>query len=204
MNLQEQVSRIKKIIYELSPQSEGVVEFLQTIESFPELLKHLSFPTFQHLRDYVNDASYDEFHELKKEVEYFFNRRKKYFKDEMHEIKRTVQDLSRNEGLDLTVDEVLNAFIRAKEVSIPKDVWEKLENTESNTFRKGEIKKVVDMANKYDKTNPLELKKILKRGDYRRPMILKFGDRYHLVSGNTRLWTAAAMGIVPQVLIAEV
>jgi hypothetical protein len=204
MNLQEQVSRIKKIIYELSPQSEGVVEFLQTIESFPELLKHLSFPTFQHLRDYVNDASYDEFHELKKEVEYFFNRRKKYFKDEMHEIKRTVQDLSRNEGLDLTVDEVLNAFIRAKEVSIPKDVWEKLENTESNTFRKGEIKKVVDMANKYDKTNPLELKKILKRGDYRRPMILKFGDRYHLVSGNTRLSTAAAMGIVPQVLIAEV
>jgi len=204
MNLQEQVSRIKKIIYELSPQSEGVVEFLQTVENFPELLKHLSFPTFQHLRDYVNDASYDEFHELKKEVEYFFNRRKKYFKDEMHEIKRTVQDLSRNEGLDLTVDEVLNAFIRAKEVSIPKDVWEKLENTESNTFRKGEIKKVVDMANKYDKTNPLELKKILKRGDYRRPMILKFGDRYHLVSGNTRLSTAAAMGIVPQVLIAEV
>ena len=204
MNLQEQVSRIKKIIYELSPQSEGVVEFLQTIESFPELLKHLSFPTFQHLRDYVNDASYDEFHELKREVEYFFNRRKKYFKDEMHEIKRTVQDLSRNEGLDLTVDEVLNAFIRAKEVSIPKDVWEKLENTESNTFRKGEIKKVVDMANKYDKTNPLELKKILKSGDYRRPMILKFGDRYHLVSGNTRLSTAAAMGIIPQALIAEI
>jgi ElaB/YqjD/DUF883 family membrane-anchored ribosome-binding protein len=204
MNLQEQVSRIKKIIYELSPQSEGVVEFLQTIESFPELLKHLSFPTFQHLRDYVNDASYDEFHELKKEVEYFFKRRKKYFKDEMHEIKRTVQDLSRNEGLDLTVDEVLDAFIRAKEVSIPKDVWEKLENTESNTYKKGEIKKVVDMANKYDKTNPLELKKILKSGDYRRPMILKFGDRYHLVSGNTRLSTAAAMGIVPRVLIAEV
>ncbi len=84
------------------------------------------------------------------------------------------------------------------------DVWEKLENTESNTFRKGEIKKVVDMANKYDKTNPLELKKILKRGDYRRPMILKFGDRYHLVSGNTRLSTAAAMGIIPQVLIAEI
>ncbi len=204
MNLQEQVSRIKKIIYELSPQSEGVVEFLQTVENFPELLKHLSFSTFQHLRDYVNDASYDEFHELKKEVEYFFNRRKKYFKDEMHELKRTVQDLSRNEGLDLTVDEVLNAFIRAKEVSIPKDVWEKLENTESNTFRKGEIKKVVDMANKYDKTNPLELKKILKSGDYRRPMILKFGDRYHLVSGNTRLSTAAAMGIIPQVLIAEI
>lgn len=204
MNLQEQVSRIKKIIYELSPQSEGVVEFLQTVENFPELLKHLSFPTFQHLRDYVNDASYDEFHELKKEVEYFFNRRKKYFKDEMHEIKRTVQDLSRNEGLDLTVDEVLNAFIRAKEVSISKDVWEKLENTESNTFRKGEIKKVVDMANKYGKTNPLELKKILKSGDYRRPMILKFGDRYHLVSGNTRLSTAAAMGIIPQVLIAEI
>jgi len=49
-----------------------------------------------------------------------------------------------------------------------------------------------------------ELKKSLKRGDYPRPMILKFGDRYHLVAGNTRLCTAAAMGMKPQVLIAEI
>jgi hypothetical protein len=48
------------------------------------------------------------------------------------------------------------------------------------------------------------LKKSLLKGDYGRPMILKFGDRYHLVAGNTRLCTAAAMGMTPKVLIAEV
>jgi 5'(3')-deoxyribonucleotidase len=46
--------------------------------------------------------------------------------------------------------------------------------------------------------------KSLLKGDYGRPMILKFGDRYHLVAGNTRLCTAAAMGMTPKVLIAEV
>jgi hypothetical protein len=41
-------------------------------------------------------------------------------------------------------------------------------------------------------------------GDYHRPMILKFGDRYYLVAGNTRLSTAAALGIRPIVLIGEI
>jgi hypothetical protein len=50
----------------------------------------------------------------------------------------------------------------------------------------------------------MDLKKALKSGDYPRPMILKYGDRYHLVAGNTRLCTAAALGMKPQVLIAEI
>jgi hypothetical protein len=33
---------------------------------------------------------------------------------------------------------------------------------------------------------------------------LKFGDRYHLVAGNTRLSTAAALGMTPKVLIGEI
>jgi len=47
------------------------------------------------------------------------------------------------------------------------------------------------------------LAKKLIRGEYDRPLILKFGDRYHLVAGNTRLSTAAALGIIPIVLIGE-
>ena len=61
-----------------------------------------------------------------------------------------------------------------------------------------------EVAKKYDKTPPSVLKKSLLKGDYGRPMILKFGDRYHLVAGNTRLCTAAALGMTPKVLIAEV
>jgi hypothetical protein len=72
------------------------------------------------------------------------------------------------------------------------------------TIKKGEMKKVVDLAKKYNKTKPAELRKLLLSGDYRRPLIIKFGDRYHLVAGNTRLCTAAALGVKPKVLIGEI
>jgi hypothetical protein len=66
------------------------------------------------------------------------------------------------------------------------------------------MKKVVDLAKKYNKTKPVELRKLILSGDYRRPLIIKFGDRYHLVAGNTRLCTAAALGVKPKVLIGQI
>lgn len=204
MNLSEQVLKIKNLIYELSPQSEGVQELIQTVIEFPELLKHMGFSEQNDFEEFIADASYEEFSQLRKEVEHFFNRRKKYFKDEMDEFERAVQDLSRNEGIDTSVEDVVNSFTRAKEVTLTNDIWSKLENTESNEIKKGEMKKVVDLAKKYNKTKPVELRKILLSGDYRRPLIIKFGDRYHLVAGNTRLCTAAALGIKPKVLIGQI
>jgi hypothetical protein len=66
------------------------------------------------------------------------------------------------------------------------------------------MKKVVAIAKKYNKTSPLELKKALVKDEYNPPLILKFGDRYHLVAGNTRLCTAAALGVKPKVLIGQI
>jgi|TARA_R110000868_G_scaffold87156_2_gene243925 uncharacterized membrane-anchored protein YjiN (DUF445 family) len=204
MNLSEQVLKIKNLIYELSPQSEGVQELIQTVIEFPELLKHMGFSEQNDFEEFIADASYEEFSQLRKEVEHFFNRRKKYFKDEMDEFERAVQDLSRNEGIDTSVEDVVNSFTRAKEVTLTDDIWSKLENTESNEIKKGEMKKVVDLAKKYNKTKPVELRKLILSGDYRRPLIIKFGDRYHLVAGNTRLCTAAALGVKPKVLIGQI
>jgi len=204
MNLSEQVLKIKNLIYELSPQSEGVQELIQTVIEFPELLKHMGFSKQNDFEEFIADASYEEFSQLRKEVEHFFNRRKKYFKDEMDEFERAVQDLSRNEGIDTSVEDVVNSFTRAKEVTLTNDIWSKLENTESNEIKKGEMKKVVDLAKKYNKTKPVELRKLILSGDYRRPLIIKFGDRYHLVAGNTRLCTAAALGVKPKVLIGQI
>ena len=204
MNLSEQVLKIKNLIYELSPQSEGVQELIQTVVEFPELLKHMGFSEQNDFEEFIADASYEEFSQLRKEVEHFFNRRKKYFKDEMDEFERVVQDLSRNEGIDTSVEDVVNSFTRAKEVTLTNDIWSKLENTESNEIKKGEMKKVVDLAKKYNKTKPVELRKLILSGDYRRPLIIKFGDRYHLVAGNTRLCTAAALGVKPKVLIGQI
>ena len=204
MNLNEQISRIRGLIYELAPQSSGVQEFIAQVQEKPELLKHMNFRNIEDLLDYIDNANYEEFSQLRDEVNHFINRRKKYFQSEIDEFERAAQDLSRDEGIEISVNQLLDAFEKAKEVKIPHDVWGRLENTESNQIKKGEINKVIALAKQYNKQHPKELKKALLSGDYRRPLILKFGDRYHLVAGNTRLCTAAALGIQPQVLIGEI
>lgn len=204
MRINEQITRIKKLINELSPDSSGFQELYDLVAHYPEVLVHLNFKTMKDLRDYMLDADYSEFQQIRNEVEFFINRRKRYLKAEMDEIERVVQYLNREEGIDVSVNDVYNAFDDASEINLPTKVLMNLENTECNTIKKGEMKKVIALAKKYNKQNPLELKKALESGDYKRPLILKFGDRYHLVAGNTRLCTAMAMGIKPKVLIGEI
>lgn len=204
MILKEQILRMRRLINELSPDSAGVQEFLDDVKKHPELLQHLKFKKFEDLEEYVYDASGREFDELRNEVNYFVQRRKKYLKSEMDEIERVVQHLNRSENINVSVEDVYQALDNAVEVKIPDDVWNKLENTECNQIQKGDMKKVMALAKKYNKQDPRELKKALKSGDYKRPLILKFGERFHLIAGNTRLCTAAAMGVKPQVLIGEI
>jgi len=129
---------------------------------------------------------------------------KSYINSEMDEIERAVQDLSRDEDIDISVKKVKEKFKNAKPKKLTKSIWSKLENTESNEIDKGDIKSVEKIAKKYNKTNPNKLKKSLESGDYNPPMIIQFGNRYHLVAGNTRLCTAAAIGITPNVLIIKI
>ncbi len=124
--------------------------------------------------------------------------------DEIEEIERTVEDLSRNYGIDTSVDEIVTALKNANEIEIPYQVWARLENTHSNLIRVGEMDKVKEIAKEFDKANPLKLAKDLKKGVYNRPLILKFEDRYYLIAGNTRLSTAAALGMTPFVIIGEI
>jgi len=130
-------------------------------------------------------------------------RKKDVIDDEIEEIERTVEDLSRK-GIETSVDDIVDAFRNGIEIEIPFEVWGKLENTHSNQIKMGEMDKVKKIAKEFDKTNPIKLAKKLKSGVYDRPMILKFEDRYYLVAGNTRLSTAAALGMTPTVLIGEI
>ena len=125
-------------------------------------------------------------------------------KGEMDELQRAVQDLNRDYDIDLSVKDLVNAFKSSTEETIPKDVWENLKNTESNEIEKGDFDAVEEIAKKYDKTSPKILAKALKSGKYNRPLILNLNDNYILVAGNTRLCTAAAMGMKPQVFIAKI
>ncbi len=194
----------QKILNELSPNSSGVSDVLSLLSKKPELVKQLGFRSLDAVQYFIDGASYDDFDELRDDIEKFLKEKEQYFEKEMDEIQRAVQELSRDEGLDISVKDVVESFRNSNEVTLTDDIWSKLENTESNQVKKGEMKKVVEIAKKYDKTSPYILKKSLLKDDYERPLILKFGERYHLVAGNTRLCTAAAMGMKPQVLIAEI
>ena len=122
---------------------------------------------------------------------------------EMEEFQRLSQDLKRDEDLDVSVDEIVDAFNNSEEENLTDDIWVNLENTESNEIEKGDWGKVMNIAKTYKKTNPKKLKQSIEKGDYKRPLIVKLGDRYILVAGNTRMSTAAAMGINPKVFIAN-
>jgi hypothetical protein len=204
MKLTEQISRIKQLIFELTRETSGVEEFLNFVKNKPEIIRHLQFNSYEELEYYVLDATYEDFIELDDEVIEFYKRKKESINDEIEEIQRASQDLSRDEGIDVSVEKLSKLFQDANEVILSDEVWEKLENTESNQIKKGEMKKVVELAKKYDKTPPSILKKALLKNEYKRPLIIKFGDRYHLVAGNTRLSTAAALGFRPDVLIADI
>ena len=126
-----------------------------------------------------------------------------FIEKEKNELERVVQDLRRDESIKISYNEVYDAFLNAKEVKLTDDIWNVLENTESNEIEVGDMKSVEKIAHMYHKTNPTILAKAIKSGDYDRPMILNYeGDRYVLVAGNTRLCTAKALGINPKVYIA--
>jgi len=123
---------------------------------------------------------------------------------EMDELQRAVQDLSRDENIEISVEQLINAFNNSKEETLTNDIWGKLENTESNEIQKGDTNTVMKIAKMYNKTSPKILAKAIMKGEYNRPLILKLGDRYILVAGNTRLSTAAAIGVSPKVFIARI
>jgi len=128
---------------------------------------------------------------------------KKDVKKEMDEIQRVVQDLSRHHNFNTTVEDVSKEIENTTPQPLKYQIWNQLENSESVDINKEDFDEVFKIANKYQKGNPLKLKKKLIEGNYHPPIIARFEDRYWLVAGNTRLCTAKAMGINPNVLIID-
>lgn len=95
-------------------------------------------------------------------------------------------------------------------VDLAEDLWQKLENTDSSDIPKDGWDQVDhhvshENANTGAKRSWQILKAELDKGtQLQAPMIAKVGDTLHLVSGNTRLMTSRAYGIIPKVLIVEI
>ncbi len=90
-------------------------------------------------------------------------------------------------------------------VTLSENIWRNLENTDSNRFERGDWEAVAEHAKAHDVGRDWEdLKSKLETGkQLDAPIIMKFGERYHLVSGNTRLMVARAKGIRPTVLLFQ-
>lgn len=69
--------QLDKILNELSPKSSGVSEFLKKVEETPEVLTQLGFRSLKSLKDYISDGDYNDFEELKDDLEKFLNNPKK-------------------------------------------------------------------------------------------------------------------------------
>jgi len=128
---------------------------------------------------------------------------KKDVKKEEDEIQRAVQDLSRLHNFNTSVSELTRGIVDSTPQPLSSEIWEVLENTESNEIEEGDFDSVFRLAQKYGKSNPLKLIKKLKKETYNPPIIVRYEDKYRLVAGNTRLCTASALGITPNVLIID-
>ena len=92
-------------------------------------------------------------------------------------------------------------------VELSDDIWSRLENTDSYDIpRQGwAIVEEHAVGGHPDHPRDWQFYKTLyeQNGVIEAPMILKKGDLYHLVSGNTRLMVARSLGITPKVLLVE-
>lgn len=105
----------------------------------------------------------------------------------------------------------LNNFLESAKstepISLQEDIWSQLENTDSYDIQKEDWKTVEYHAVEGNPKNPRDWKRIKESMEIKSsidlPIIFHANGKFHLVSGNTRLMVARALGIVPKVLIVK-
>lgn len=89
-------------------------------------------------------------------------------------------------------------------VSLSRDVWDDLDNTDSNRFEIGDWEAVAEHSHQSGRDWQGIKSNFIQGQSYDAPIIMKFRGQYHLVSGNTRLMVVRAMGVAPKVWLFEV
>lgn len=97
-----------------------------------------------------------------------------------------------------------------KIVSLTEELLAQLENTDASDISEGDFERVKHYVIQGSDGNPEHvrdweyLKGKMERGEeLDMPVIIKMGDVYHKMSGNTRLMVARALGIYPKVAIVN-
>ena len=83
-------------------------------------------------------------------------------KGEMEEIERATQDLNRYHQFNVSVRDMVEAFEESEPIPLHPEIWNNLENTESNQIEAGDFKSVFRIADLYDKSKPNKISKKIK------------------------------------------
>ncbi len=128
---------------------------------------------------------------------------------EKGELKRVARDFLGDESLTQELKETL---IGTPPTELSESDWESLENTDSfHNVRFGSLHDAREITEQYnallDKDSKRDFEALLdgfiEGKAMECPTIVKKGNKLHLISGNTRLMIARALGIKPRVVIAE-
>ncbi len=127
---------------------------------------------------------------------------------ELGEIERVAQKYSPQDPKDF-----VHAFYKKAEqgtlIDLTEEMWSTLDNTDSFDIPRNGWEKVaehIDYTNQGTETARSweKLKQIMEQGqELDAPIVLKHLDETHLVSGNTRLMVARALGKTPRILLVE-
>ena len=129
--------------------------------------------------------------------------------NEKGEILRVAEQYAPENERDF-VSKFLEAYKKAKLVDLNNDIWSKLENTDSFDIPVGGFDKIEEQISytnqETDATRDWQdIKEKMEQGkELDAPMILKYDNSFHLISGNTRLMIARALGKTPKALIIEI
>jgi hypothetical protein len=108
-------------------------------------------------------------------------------------------------GLD-HIELMRQAETMGRLMELSEEVWSRLGNTDSFDIGESGWNTVRQHSDSQEVKRDWEsLKNLLVRGDaVDAPIIMKRRGEYHLVSGNTRLMVARALGMRPHVLLFEI
>ncbi|MDO8496339.1 MAG: hypothetical protein Q7S43_02830 [bacterium] len=126
---------------------------------------------------------------------------------ETGEIERVGEEVFGNRNKEEFLAHFLKVAKTSSLVELSEDLWEKLENTDSHDIPLNDWSLVEEHAVNGNPNHPRDwqlCKKLYEEGDsIEAPIVVKKGNLLHLVSGNTRLMVARALGLTPKVLLVE-
>ena len=97
----------------------------------------------------------------------------------------------------------LKATLRKPLETLSDEIWKNVENTDSLSITKGDWGAVALIAESHGRDWRMLKEKMEKGQPIDAPIIVKLGGKFHLVSGNTRLMVARALGVRPRVLVVD-